>query len=284
MSREDEFLRDRLRGLAAVAEQAATPPPVERIRARGTKRRNHLRAGGGSVVSVVAIAVAAWFAAPLTSVSAPPTTRVSASPSPSHSPTPDRPVGPVLPIGPLLPIGPVLPVVPGVTWGPGTPYTTTSDRPPADLTDLLYYTCPGADAIAVPAGTAFRYTSARGSEVRQWWVDTAAATGPGAQSRTAAADLVHAMEEFANGCLYRLTDARSDLVPSSATWRWGGGNVRGRLLIAHRDSLVVLQISKMTAPEPDVEVVAQLGEELLDRVTTARPVPVTEPDGRKSGR
>jgi len=167
---------------------------------------------------------------------------------------------------------PATPTASAVTWGPGTPFTTDSGAAPSDLTDLLYYTCPGSDAIVLPTGTAFRYTSAHGSEVRQWWTDTSIPGRP-EEGDAAAVEAVHEISEFANGCLYRVSDEETDMWPLSAVWRWGGGDTRGRLLISRQGSHVVVQITRMVAPEPDIEVAAASGAELLDRVWPSKSTP-----------
>lgn len=291
MNEDDALLRARLRGLAADAELAAVPRAPEEVRARGTRRRNRLRAAGASVALAAVFVAAAWVARPDADTAPPASGAASTSTTPTSVPGPS--VASTSPPGPnstsippadasptRSPIDragrPVLPSVPGANWAARPAYSGSSGGTLQSLTDLLYDTCPGSDAIVLPTGTAYRY-GLQGSEVRQWWVDL-----PEARPDTAIA-LVDSMSAFADDCFAPTEERGGNPMSSSAIWQWGDTDVGGRLLIARRGTLVAIQISRMTAPIPDIEPGAGYGSFLLDEVTATRTVPTTAPASPKAG-
>ncbi|MYV99271.1 hypothetical protein [Streptomyces sp. SID3343] len=276
---DEDIARD-LRALVGDAGSAATLTSPERVRARGTRRRDRARILGSAAVATCVLVAAGWVARAGDETRSPSAATASASALP---PKPRAAAGPE--VGSSSPQGmvdrnesgdysipnaryrpfetPVLPTVAGLDWGPRDDF----DRYPRSSKDLFFAPCDAPPAaLDDNTGMAMQWRTPAGSRLRLAGISTAHhySSPPRPEAERLAGDAAVAFRAAADRCMTRLPVAGTGA--ETNIWSWTDGALHGELLLTRRGPDVVVVVTRMSDQDPPYPLSVDLGPVLLDEL------------------
>ncbi|MGC0416659.1 hypothetical protein [Embleya sp. AB8] len=254
--KHDEVLIDRLRDLAGGAEAAATLAAPERVRSRGTRRRNRVRIVGAGALTACVVAGAAWAAQPGETARHDRVGPAAGGPAT----TPANPVTPPAGGGWIgLMDHSYLPVVAGVDWSirdnlgmPGTSPETMAN---------LFGPCASISLRGGLAGSYGQVSTPAGSHVKTYVGDAYASNRSPQDARDEVLRTYTAWQATSSSCLTRVPSN----VPGTDVWSWSSGGKKGTLLTTNRGSALGWIATEMVAGDPDYPLPAEVGPVLMDK-------------------
>ncbi|MFF7242683.1 hypothetical protein ACFZBU_02170 [Embleya sp. NPDC008237] len=275
--KHEDILIDRLRELAGGAETAATLAAPERVRTRGTRRRNRIRITGAGALTACVVAGGVW-------VSQPDEARQERMGTAAGMPS-GVPSGVTAPPDGTERIGLMnasyLPTAAGVEWSTRTGMPLMQSL---DTQAKLFGPCASTSLQYAGGATLSQHATAAGSHVKTLVTSTYFSNVSPRTTEANAQQIYASWQVAAASCL---THVPSN-VPGTDVWSWTGDGKRGTVVTTIRGHVLGWIATEMVAADPEYPLTAEVGPALMDEaILTEDPfpsgtTPLPEATGRTS--